>query len=355
MADAEIIQLFPQGLAAALDVGPLSESVAGSSAAARPAIRAADAPTGAATVTATDAPTSAATGAATDGVALIASVISSWERRAGSVLSFVRRRVRGDYLLDEYGFDPELAEAAILPLARAVSRGWFRTEATGVEQLPDFGPAVVAANHAGALWPLDAVMTAAAVHSETADHRFLRMLGADLVFDAPVLGSLARKAGATANRRSDAVRLLESGELVGVWPEGFRGIGKPYRERYQLQSFGRGGFVTAALRAGAPIVPTSIVGSEEIHPKLGEAPIVAKLLGLPYFPLTPTFPWLGPLGLIPLPSKWFIDFGQPIETARYGPEGADDRLLVSELTDRVRRQVQSGVDRRLAGRRTPWF
>src|SRR5579859_5035673 len=121
------------------------------------------------------------------------------------------------------------------------------------------------------------------------------MLGADIVFATPGLGSLARNAGATLACTHDATRLLEAGELVGVWPEGFKGIGKPFRERYTLQRFGRGGFVQMALRAGVSIVPVSVVGAEEIHPVLGNAKTLARILNLPYFPLTPTFPWLGPL------------------------------------------------------------
>ena len=178
----------------------------------------------------------------------------------------------------------------------------------GIENIPATGGALVVANHSGAV-ALDSLMTAVAVHDEHPQHRFLRMLGADLVFRTPFLGELARKGGATLASNPDAERLLASGEVVGVWPEGFKGIGKPFSERYKLQRFGRGGFVSAALRTGTPIVPCAIVGAEEIYPILGNMPTLARLLGLPYAPITPTFPWLGPLGLVPLPSKWLIEFG----------------------------------------------
>lgn len=279
---------------------------------------------------------------------------SAWERKAAAGLAFLRRRLTGDYEVDEFGFDRDLTENTVLPLARPVYEKWFRTEAVGVPNLPDDGSALIVANHAGGLWALDGVMTATAVHEETANHRFLRMLGADLVFNTPLLGELARKTGATLACNPDAERLLSAGELVGVWPEGFKGIGKPFSERYKLQRFGRGGFVSAALRTGSPIIPTAIVGSEEIHPMLGNAKTLARILGLPYFPLTPTFPWLGPLGLIPLPSKWYIEFGEPIETASYGPEAADDPMLVFELTDRVREQIQGSLYRLLMQRRSVW-
>lgn len=278
----------------------------------------------------------------------------AWERKLASGLAFLRRRLTGDYEVDEFGFDPELTENAVLPLAKPVYEKWFRTETVGVHNLPVEGSALIVANHAGGLWALDGVMTATAVHEETPNHRFLRMLGADLVFNTPVLGEIARKTGSTLACNPDAERLLATGELVGVWPEGFKGIGKPFAERYKLQRFGRGGFVSAALRTGSPIIPTAIVGSEEIHPMLGNAKTLARILGLPYFPLTPTFPWLGPLGLIPLPSKWYIEFGEPIETSSYGPEAADDPMLVFELTDRVREQIQGSLYRLLMQRRSVW-
>jgi len=279
---------------------------------------------------------------------------ADWERRAAAGLAFLRRRITGDYQVDDFGFDPELTEFTVLPIARQLYQKWFRTEVVGVHNLPTESGALIVANHAGGLWALDGVITATAIHNETPNHRFLRMLGADLVFNTPVLGQLARKTGSTLACNPDAERLLGTGELVGVWPEGFKGIGKPFSERYKLQRFGRGGFVSAALRTGMPIIPTAIVGSEEIHPMLGNAKTLARILGLPYFPLTPTFPWLGPLGLIPLPSKWYIEFGEPIETAQYGPEAADDPMLVFELTDRVREQIQTSLYRLLMQRRSVW-
>jgi 1-acyl-sn-glycerol-3-phosphate acyltransferase len=177
------------------------------------------------------------------------------------------------------------------------------------------------------------------------------MLAADLAFGLPVVAPLARKAGNTLACAEDATRLLEAGELVGVWPEGYKGLGKPYRERYQLQRFGRGGFVEIALRTGAPIVPVAVVGSEEIYPMLANLRRVARLLGFPYFPVTPTFPALGPLGAIPLPSKWLIEFCPPIETASLDPEAAMDPMTLFDLTDQVRDTIQRTVYRNLLARR----
>ena len=153
----------------------------------------------------------------------------------------------------------------------------------------------------------------------------------------PFVSALARKGGATLACNEDAERMLRGGELVGVWPEGFKGIGKPYSERYKLQRFGRGGFVSAALRTGVPIVPLSVVGAEEIYPLVGNVPALARLLGVPYIPITPFFPLLGPLGLVPLPSKWLLEFGEPIRT--------------DELRRRRRRRPDAGLQRHRPGAR----
>ncbi|SEG29183.1 1-acyl-sn-glycerol-3-phosphate acyltransferase [Thermomonospora echinospora] len=261
----------------------------------------------------------------------------SLEDRLAAGLSFLRRRLAGDYEVDEFGYDPELAAGVLLPLARALYEHWFRVELRGLENVPADGCALIVANHSGTL-PIDGLMLQVAVHDHVG--RDLRLLGADLVYQVPVLGHLSRKAGHTLAHPADAARLLGKGELVGVFPEGFKGVGKPFRERYRLQRFGRGGFVETALRAGAPIVPCAIVGAEEIYPKIADLRALARLLGLPYFPITPTFPLLGVLGLVPLPSKWLIRFGEPMPMDGYGPEDADDPMTVFNLTDHVRETIQ---------------
>jgi len=262
---------------------------------------------------------------------------------------FVQRRRSGDYEVDEFGFDPDLTENVLMALVRPLYRSWFRVEASGLENIPDDSGALVVANHSGTV-AFDSVMTQVALLDDHPAHRHLRMLGANLVFQTPFLGEIARKAGHTLACTPDAERLLERGEIVGVWPEGFKGIGKPFSERYKLQRFGRGGFVAAALRTKTPIVPTAIVGAEEIYPMISDAKTLARLLGLPYFPITPTFPLLGPLGLVPLPSKWFIEFGEPILTDGYPDGAADDPMLVFNLTDQVREQIQQALYRLLMRR-----
>jgi len=262
---------------------------------------------------------------------------------------FVRRRLTGDYRVDDFGFDPELTDRVLLALVRPLYRSWFRVEVSGLENVPADSGALVVANHSGVIaW--DSLMTQVALRDEHPAHRHLRILGANLVFQTPIIGELARKAGHTLACHPDAERLLKAGELVGVWPEGFKGIGKPFSQRYKLQRFGRGGFVTAALRTGAPIIPTAIVGAEETYPMIANARTVARVLGLPYFPITPTFPWLGPVGMVPLPSKWFIHFGEPIPTDGYPEGSADDPMVVFNLTDQVREQIQQSLYRLLVAR-----
>ncbi|MFC6079582.1 lysophospholipid acyltransferase family protein [Sphaerisporangium aureirubrum] len=264
---------------------------------------------------------------------------SAIEERVADLLAFLRRRMAGEYEIDEFGFDPELNDKVLLELIRPLYRHWFRVETSGLSNVPDESGALVVANHSGTL-PVDALMLQVALHDEHPARRPLRLLGADLVYQLPVLGHLSRKSGHTLACPEDADRLMRKGELVGVFPEGFRGVGKPFRDRYKLQRFGRGGFVASAIRAQVPIIPCSIVGAEEIYPKIGDFRTLARLLGLPYLPITPLFPWFGPLGLLPLPSKWMIRFHEPVRTDQYDPEEADDPMLVFNLTDQVRELIQ---------------
>jgi len=277
-----------------------------------------------------------------------------WERRLADTLAFLRRRITGDYQVDEFGFDRELTDNVMMPLLRPLYEKWFRVETIGLHNVPADSGALLVANHSGTL-PMDSVMTAVAVHEHHPANRHLRMLGADLVFRLPMISSIARKTGQTLACNPDAERLLRGGELVGVWPEGFKGVGKPYKDRYKLQRFGRGGFVSAALRTRTPIIPVSIVGAEEIYPKIGEIKLIARLFGLPYFPVTPTWPLLGPLGAVPLPSKWYIEFGEPIQTDQYEPGAAEDPMLVFNLTDQVRETIQQTLYRLLTQRRNVWL
>jgi 1-acyl-sn-glycerol-3-phosphate acyltransferase len=276
----------------------------------------------------------------------------NWPWSVEETVAFARSRLTGDYAVDEFGFDPEFTTKIYLPLLRPLVQSWFRVEVRGGENLPTTGSALLVSNHAGTM-PLDGMILHAVVYDEIARH--VRMLGADLIFATPYSHDLARRTGTTLACQEDAERLLAADQLVAVFPEGFKGLGKPYADRYKLQRFGRGGFVSAAVRAQVPIIPVSIVGSEEIYPLISTAPVLARALGLPYFPVTPLFPWLGLLGLIPLPSKWIIEFGEAVTTDELPPGAAEDPMVVFNVTDQVRETIQHTLYECLTRRRSAFF
>ena len=265
------------------------------------------------------------------------------------VLSPPREELPGD----GFGVDPVFTER-VTNVALWFYRKYWRVETEGVNNVPARGRALLVANHAGIV-PYDGAMIRTAIIAEHRHPRHARMLVVDWAFAMPFTNMLLVKTGNVLAHPLNATALLERDELVGVFPEGVKGAAKPYRNRYRIRRLGRGGFVQVALRTGAPIVPVAVVGSEEVHPVLFDMQPLARLLGLPALPITPTFPWLGLGGLVPLPSKWFIAFGEPIEVAQHGPEAADDARLVLELSERVREWIQSTVNRLLARRQTIFF
>ncbi len=274
-------------------------------------------------------------------------------RDARETVNRIVHRLDGDYPEDEWGFDEDFAEL-VEPFFAFLYESWWRVQVVGAERVPAHGRALLTSNHAGIL-PWDATMISMALLREHPLPRYPRFLVLNWAFDLPWISSGMRRVGGVVASPFNAMRLLEQDHLVAVFPEGVKGTGKPYSERYRLQRFGRGGFVEIALRTGAPIVPVAVVGSEEIYPKVADLPAVARLIGAPYFPVTPTFPLLGPLGVIPLPSKWRIEFLEPIETASYGPEAAEDRALVLELSERVRAEIQQALYANLVRRGTAFI
>jgi 1-acyl-sn-glycerol-3-phosphate acyltransferase len=273
-------------------------------------------------------------------------------RDARDTVERVLRRMEGDNDDDEWGFDQEFSDL-VEPFFGFLYDSWWRVKVVGANRVPAHGRALLASNHAGIL-PWDATMISLALLREHPLPRNPRFLVLNWAFDLPWISAFIRKVGGVVASPYNALRLLEQDQLVAVFPEGVKGTGKPFGDRYRLQRFGRGGFVEIALRAGAPIVPVAVVGSEEIYPKLADVPALARAVGAPFFPVTPTFPWLGPLGAVPLPSKWRIEFCEPISTAHYGADAASDRGLVLELTDQVRDTVQEAVYENLV-RRGPAF
>lgn len=259
------------------------------------------------------------------------------------------RRLRGHYHEDEWGFDEEFAEAAY-PFFELLYDRWWRVQAKGVEHVPAHGRAMLVANHAGALFPFDASMITGAIMKRHALPRWPRFMVLDWAFELPFVSAFMRKVGGVPASPYNAIRILDSDGLMMVFPEGAKGTGKPFSERYRLQRFGRGGFVEVALRTGSPIVPIAVVGSEEIYPLIADLPGLARAIGAPFAPITPTFPWFGPLGLIPLPSRWRIEFCDPIDVSIHPPEAAEDRRLVLEISEQVRETIQQKLHENLAAR-----
>jgi len=254
---------------------------------------------------------------------------------------------------DEFGYDPEFT-ARVQGIALWFYHKYWRVEVEGIRNVPAHGRALLVANHAGIV-PYDGAMIRTAIMAEHPQPRHARMLVVDWAFAMPFTSMLLVKTGNVLAHPDNAAALLERDELVGVFPEGVKGAAKLYRDRYQVQRMGRGGFVQVALRTGSPIIPVAVVGSEEIHPVMFDVKPLARLLGLPIAPVTPTFPWLGLAGMIPLPSKWLIAFGKPISVSRFGPEAANDPRLVLELTEEVRGWIQTTLRRLLSRRQTIFF
>jgi len=225
----------------------------------------------------------------------------------------------------------------------------------GTTNIPEEGRCLIVSNHSGGPLPYDGLMLRTTVKHDHPRHREVRWLAEDFIYYLPFVGALMNRIGAVRACQENAERLLAGERAVAVFPEGAKGVGKLYRERYKLQRFGRGGFIRLCLRMQAPLIPCAIVGAEEANPMLYRIEALTKGLGIPYLPITPTFPALGPLGLLPAPTKWKVRFGEPISYEEYGPEAADDDVLVGRLAERVRSAIQSMLDRTLAERRSIWF
>jgi 1-acyl-sn-glycerol-3-phosphate acyltransferase len=265
----------------------------------------------------------------------------------------LNRRLTGEYETDEWGLDLEFLEV-VRPFLEFMYQKYWRVEASGLENIPDEGRALLVVNHSGQL-PWDGAMVGTAVLNEHPAQRLVRTLYATWFPTLPFFSAMFTKLGQALATVENGTRLLEQDELVAVYPEGYKGVGKLFKERYRLARFGRGGFIKMALNTGAPIIPVSVVGAEETYISLVKWPQMAKLIGFPYFPISPTFPWLGLLGFVPLPTKWFIDFGEPIPMDGYGPGAAENMVLVSQLTDRVRNVVQEMIYTRLTRRTSIFF
>lgn len=262
----------------------------------------------------------------------------------------LKRRLTGEYETDEWGLDWEFLEA-VRPFFDFLYSTYWRVETAGIENIPTEGRALLVANHSGQL-PWDGTMVGLSVLREHPANRLVRTLYAAWFPTLPFFSAMFVKLGQALATEENGIRLLEQDQVVAVFPEGYKGVGKLFKDRYRLARFGRGGFIRMALKAQAPIIPVSIVGAEETYISLVKSDTLAKMVGFPYFPISPTFPWLGLLGFIPLPTKWYIDYGQPIPVESYGPGAESNHMLVSQLTDQVRNVVQDMIYTRLAQRKS---
>ena len=254
--------------------------------------------------------------------------------------------------VDEWGRSEhtrELARRVYDPLYRR----WFRAEWEGMEKIPKEGGALLVCNHSGAI-PSDAPVIMHGIEAEL--HRPVYGMADHLFKGLPVVGTMWARAGGVAAHPENAYRLLrEQQQLALVFPEGTKGTGKLYKERYQLRRFGRGGFVEIAMRAGAPIVPIAVVGSEEAMPIIAKVPALAKVLGVPYVPITANMLAFGPLGLVlPLPAKIKVRVLDPVEFDVPPDQERYSRSRVMEEAEAIRVRIQDALYDMLRRRRSVW-
>ena len=265
----------------------------------------------------------------------------------------VKRRFTGEYDTDEWGVDWEFLDV-VRPFFTFLYKVYWRVETTGIENIPVEGRALLVANHSGQL-PWDGMMMATAVTTEHPAQRLVRTLYSEWYGTWPWVSAWLVRMGQALATAENGIRLLEQDELVAVYPEGYAGVSKPYKERYRLARFVEGDLAKMALATQSPVIPVSVVGAEETYIALANSRTVAKAAGFPYFTISPTFPWLGLLGLVPLPTKWHIDFGTPIPMDTYGRDQADNLVLASQISDQVRNTLQEMIRSRLASRRSVFF
>jgi 1-acyl-sn-glycerol-3-phosphate acyltransferase len=246
------------------------------------------------------------------------------------------------------GHDPTFLDRAA-PLLEFLWSRYFRVRLIGLENIPASGPALLVANHSGGI-PYDGTLLMYGIRRDHPQHRRVRPLVANFAFRSGWMSQIVARVGGVRASTETALPMLGDGQLLAVFPEGLKGVGKLYRERYRLSRFGRGGFARLARAAGVPMIPVAIVGAEEIHPVVGKITALAEPLGIPYIPITPTFPWLGPLGLLPVPTKWTIQIGQPVPAPT-----DDDPQGTAKAAEAVRSSIDLMISDLLAQRRSILF
>jgi 1-acyl-sn-glycerol-3-phosphate acyltransferase len=279
------------------------------------------------------------------------------ERRPAEEMRSLLPAIEPDRRLDDWGRSERVEGVFDRTIVEFFYRYWFRVEVEGIENVPAEGGALLVSNHAGAL-PPDAATIAKAIREEHSNPRPLYITVEHFFKSYPGFSMLIPKIGCVAAHPANVHRLLfDEQQLVLVFPEGRKGTAKLYRDRYRLRRFGRGGFVEAAMRAEAKLVPVCVVGAEEAMPVFAQLDFMKRLTGLLYFPITPTFPWLGPLGMLAyLPAKFKIRFLEPIDTLELGgAEAAEDKALVQTLAQEIRARIQENLHEMLGKRKSVWF
>ncbi len=254
--------------------------------------------------------------------------------------------------VDAFGYDP-IFDEFLRPLFDFLFFKYWRVSTFGMDKVPDSGSCLFVANHSGTL-PYDATMLKSALFYDHPKSRELRFMVEDFLYHFPFLGALMNRFGGVRASQENAEQLLRLQMPVVVFPEGVKGLGKLYKDRYQLARFGRGGFIKLCIRTQTKLIPTAFVGPEEIHPMMAKDTTFAHLAGIPYIPITPTFPWLGPIGLIPLPSKWSIHILDCLDFSQYDPDQEHDRVLVAHLSHQVRDQIQDCLNQQIKNRASVW-
>jgi 1-acyl-sn-glycerol-3-phosphate acyltransferase len=274
-----------------------------------------------------------------------------WQRL--EALASLRTLFVGSRDLDPYGMDRELVQRS-MPIADFLYRSWWRVDARQIENVPATGPVVIVANHAGVL-PWDAFVLRVALLRDHPARREMRPLLDEHAFAMPVVGGVAGRLGAVRAAPENALRLLGEGGVVGVFPEGSAAASRSWHDRYRVERFGRGGFARIALAAGATIVPCAIVGSEETSVPLARAGWLSEVVGMPF--LASPAPALArlPLGALPLPARWSLRFGPPIEGAPGVAADAEETSRILDLTERTRAALQQMLDEDVAARRSVYL
>lgn len=253
-----------------------------------------------------------------------------------------------EFGFDPYGMNPAWVRRLVLP-AVLLYRFYFRTETFDIDRLPP-GRMLLVANHAGQL-PFDGAMLAAALLLDAQPPRVARPMAEYWIPSLPWVSVAAARSGTLVGTPANCTHMLENGECVMVFPEGVRGINKPFSRRYQLQDFGLG-FMRQALQTRSPVVPVGIVGSEEQQPGFANLEWLGRLLGMPAFPITLGFPWLGPLGILPLPVKYRIYFGEPMV---FEGDPSDEDAAVEARVKKVKAAILQLLDRGRRERRGVFF